>query len=451
MRNPHYAIHYAVRIFTAMNASKKLETATRIVRRLAKSGHTAYFAGGAVRDMLLGGEIEADIDIATSATPDTISRLFRRVIGVMLVVEDEIPFEVATFRADIGGADGRHPERVEFSDARSDAQRRDFTINGLFFDPLENRILDFVGGRQDLKNGLIRAIGRPEERFDEDYLRLLRAVRFSARFDFAVESRTWEAIRQAAAGIRNISAERIFQELSRMLTGPRPDKAVTLLNQTGLLAIVLPEVQALEGVEQPPEFHPEGDVFEHTLLALSFLRNPSQTLGWSTLLHDIGKPPTMTRADRIRFNNHHRVGALMAREVLRRLKAPRALIEQVFECIDNHMNFMNVRKMRLSTLKRFLARATLEDELQLHRADCLASHGDIENYTFLRQKQQEFALEQVRPDPLLSGRDLIALGYTPGPVFGRILAAAYDLQLEEQLHTPEEARAWAKRHGNEFL
>ncbi|MBD3391928.1 MAG: HD domain-containing protein [Chitinivibrionales bacterium] len=434
----------------------KVQTALRIVEILVENGYQAVFAGGYVRDMLLGCEYAGDIDIATSAAPQAVASLFPRVtgvgehFGVMLVIEGGVPFEVATFRSDVGVLDGRHPREVTFSSPEMDARRRDFTINGLFYDPLKNEVLDYVEGRRDLQAGLIRAIGDPGRRFKEDYLRLLRAVRFAARFDFRIDPETWSAMHDAAAGIEKVARERILQEITKTLQGPHPARAVGLLADSGLLAVILPEVEALKGVEQPEQFHPEGDVFSHTMKALSFLKSPSAVAAWSTLLHDIGKPATMTRTDRVRFNNHHRVGARMARRVLKRLRASRALIEDVCECIDKHMDFMNVTRMRLSTLKKFLARPTLDDELELHRVDCLASHGDLENYEFVLQKRAELADEEVRPDPLLTGRDLIELGFKPGPVFGRILQAAYDLQLDENLRTPEEARAWARQNRDSF-
>jgi poly(A) polymerase len=334
-----------------------------------------------------------DIDIATNAKPSAIASLFKKVVrvgehfGVMIVIEKNIPFEVATFRADKGISDGRHPQEVVFSDAQTDAQRRDFTINGLFYDPVKKEILDYVNGREDSEKGIIRTISVPQLRFEEDYLRLLRAVRFAARFSFTIEPATFSALKHNAGKISCVSAERIFQELNKMVMGPNPEVAFSLLEKSGLLAVILPEIQALKGVEQPKPFHPEGDVLSHTIKTLSYLRSPSQTLAWSALLHDIGKPATQSRTDRIRFNNHSRISAIMAKKILMRLKSSRALINTVYDCIDNHMNFINVTRMRLSTLKKFLCRPTFEDELELHRADCLASHGNIENYDFLRKKR----------------------------------------------------------------
>ncbi len=429
----------------------KEPAAYEIVKKLDESGHRALFAGGCVRDMLMGlPGANGDIDIATSAAPEAVRGLFPHVIpvgehfGVVIVMMGEIPFEVATFRRDKGGADGRHPDLVEFVGEREDAQRRDFTINGMFYDPVTETVLDYVGGREDLAAGVVRAIGDAGLRFTEDYLRLVRAIRFAARFGFAIEPGTWSALREKAAGIAKVSAERVFMELDKMLLGPHADAALALLHESGLLVLILPEVEKLVGVDQPPEFHPEGDVFLHTKRALSLLSSPTQVTAWSVLLHDIGKPAVMVVADRIRFSNHDHVGAAMARDLLRRLKAPGALTDAVVEVVDNHMNFINVTKMRLSTLKRFLSRPTLEDELEVHRVDCLASHGDVSNYTFIKQKQAELSVEEIRPPALISGKDLIALGLAPGPLFGTILREAYDVQLEGTHGSREEALAWVK-------
>jgi len=404
-----------------------------------------------VRDMLLGNAETGDVDIATSATPEDIVGIFSNVIpvgehfGVMIVVENGVPFEVATFRHDIGIADGRHPESVAFSDAKNDAFRRDFTINGMFFDPLKEQVLDYVGGQCDLEKKVVRAIGDPNLRFCEDYLRLLRAIRFGARFSFRIEECTWNALCARKEGIANVSAERIFQEINKMLIGANPQDAFKLLQSSGLLKIILPEVAAMAGVEQPPEFHPEGDVFEHTMLVLSQLEHPDSVLAWSALLHDIGKPPTFEVADRIRFNNHHRVGANMAKIILKRLRAPKNLIQSVYACIDNHMNFMNVRNMRQSTLKKFLSRETFPDELILHKADCLASHGGLENFTFLNDIFSQFKTDEIKPEPLITGKDLIVEGYTPGPLFGEILSAVYDLQLENAFQNKTDALLWIRK------
>jgi poly(A) polymerase len=431
--------------------NEKYLSAFSIIRHLAEKGYTAFFAGGYVRDKLMGLPCNGDIDIATNATPETISSLFANTVGVgeqfgvMIVVQNGIPFEVATFRSDLGISDGRHPGAVVFTDAEHDAMRRDFTINGMFYDPVGDVVIDYVSGLDDIKKGVIRSIGEPELRFKEDYLRMLRAIRFSARFNFRIEEKTWDALCRNAERIRAISPERIFAEVDKMLGQKNPGLSIELLYRAKLLKEILPEVDSLSGVEQPPEFHPEGDVFVHTVKALDMMReHPSQIASWSVLLHDIGKPPTMVRADRIRFNNHDKVGAQMAEKVLRRLRASNALIEGVEACVDNHMNFKNVTVMKLSTLKKFLSRATIQDELELHRADCLASHGDISNYDFVLDKFRDFKAEEIMPVPLIGGKELIALGFKPGPIFGQILSDVYDMQLEDKLENKEQAIIYVK-------
>lgn len=444
-------------IFPVMNSTseQKKHAALRILKKLVDNGFQALYAGGYVRDKVLGLPDSGDIDIATNARPETVSRLFGQTIsvgeqfGVIIVVMEGIPFEVATFRSDIGISDGRHPAEIVFTDARSDALRRDFTINGMFYDPISDKIIDYVSGLEDIQAGVIRAIGDPLQRFSEDYLRMLRAVRFAARFNFSIEKNTWEALKENAGKIVSISAERIFAELDKMLLQDRPEIAIELLDQSDLLKYVLPEISALKGVPQPPDFHPEGDVFIHTLKALKLMhKNPSSVTAWSVLLHDCGKPATFSLSDRIRFNNHDRVGAAISREVLKRLKASNHLVESVEACIENHMNFMNVTRMRLSTLKKLLSRPTIEDELELHRVDCLASHGNLDNYYFVKSRLESFEKEQIKPAPLISGRDLIEMGYKPGPVFGKILSEVYDLQLEEKISTREQALNHVKQSWN---
>jgi poly(A) polymerase len=428
------------------NTQGQYESAAQVVRTLRDRGFEAFFAGGWVRDRVMGAASGGDIDIATSAAPPDIRRIFTRTLGVgeqfgvIIVLEGGIPFEVATFRTDVGAADGRHPESVAYTDAKNDALRRDFTINGMFYDPITEEVTDYVGGRADIDARIVRAIGVPEQRFREDYLRMLRAVRFAARFDFGIEERTAEAIRENARGMEAISAERVYAEVSKILTGPNPCLGVELLRDTGLLRHILPEVDNLRGVEQPAQFHPEGDVFVHTVKTLSFLpENPSPALAWAALLHDIGKPATMTVTDRIRFNNHNVAGTKISANILKRLRAPNALAESVEAMVENHMNFMNVCKMRLSTLKKFLSRETIRDELLLHKADCLASHGELDNYRFVSEKLANFQPEEIKPKPFITGRDLIALGLKPGPIFGKILGIVYDLQLEEKVTSREEA------------
>lgn len=426
------------------------ETATRIVRRLREAGHEAYFAGGCVRDRLLGRPAH-DIDVATSAHPEDVQKLFPRTVavgaqfGVIIVLEEGGEFQVATFRADGVYIDGRRPESVTFTTAEGDALRRDFTVNGLFYDPLEDRVLDFVGGRDDLKAGLLRCIGTPADRFQEDKLRLLRGVRFAATLDFRIEPATWTALRDHAPSISAVSAERIRDELVKIFTHPSRVRGFDLLEESGLLEILLPEVTAMKGCEQPPEFHPEGDVFVHTRLMLSLLpAEVSVPLVFSVLFHDIGKPPTARRDEtgRIRFNGHESVSATMTEGIFHRLRFSNALAEATIAAVKNHMAFKDVQHMRVATLKRFLARPTIDDELELHRVDCLGSHGLLDNHAFLLAKREEFSREPLIPPPLVTGGDLIALGWKPGPFFKRILDAVQVRQLEGTLVSRESALEW---------
>lgn len=434
--------------------------ATSVVRRLTDSGHRALFAGGCVRDRLLG-RVPKDFDVATSAHPAEVQRAFPRTIpvgaafGVILVVEDAPPegetpiqVEVATFRRESGYADGRHPGQVDFTDEREDVLRRDFTVNGLLFDPLKDELLDYVGGRADLVAKIVRAIGNPDERFSEDRLRLLRAVRFAAQLDFELEPATREAVRRLAPQAAHLAAERIRDELSKMLTGPNPRRAFEDLKSTGLLAVVLPEVDALAGVSQPPEFHPEGDVWTHTLMLLGQLRNAPPTLAWGALLHDIGKPPTFTVSDRIRFNEHEKVGARMAAELLRRLRFPNETAERIVELVAQHMVFKDAPKMRPARLKRFLRQPHFDEHLDLHRIDCSASSGDLSAHAYCTQQLAELPPETLRPVRLLTGDDLLALGVPKGPRIGAILAEVEDLQLEGTLTSREDALEFVrKQHG----
>jgi poly(A) polymerase len=424
--------------------------AFKIVTRLRDNGFIAYYVGGWVRDLLLK-EKSTDIDIATSAHPEDVMRLFKMTVpvgvqfGVVLVIEDGVQFEVATFRSDGQYIDGRHPTAVHFSSPEEDAQRRDFTINGMFWDPVEKKVIDFVGGEKDLKQGIIRAIGDPKARFEEDKLRMLRAVRFSARFNFPIEKETYSAIKTLSSEIDAVSQERVRDELVKMLTGPDPAKSILLMDETGLLKVILPEIAALKGIEQPPEFHPEGDVFVHTVLMLKKINNADLILALAILFHDIGKPRTMKVTDRIRFSCHDAIGARMTEEIMRRLRFSNKEIEQVVQCVQNHMNIMHVKKMREGKLKRFIASETFVAELMLHKIDCEASHGMIDNYEFLVKKQEECAKEDLKPKPLLTGQDMITLGMKPGPHFKDILTEAYDLQLEGKITSKEEALNWFKR------
>ena len=424
-----------------------LELARQVVTQLKSSGHQAYFVGGCVRDLLLGGQPK-DYDVATDARPDQITALFPKAelvgahFGVVLVHNSGAHVEVATFRSDHAYEDGRHPVAVEFeTDPHQDVLRRDFTINALLLDPDRNEVLDFVGGQADLRNRLVRAIGDPETRFREDHLRLLRAVRFAARLNYQIEAETLGAIRRLHGLILRVSAERIRDELVRILTDGGARYGFELLDETGLLSDILPEVAAMKGVAQPPEYHPEGDVWTHTLMMLEQLRNPSATLALGVLLHDVGKPPTFRVAERIRFDGHVEKGVEMAEAILGRLRFSGDQIRQVTALVANHMRFKDAPQMKVSTLKRFLRLENFREHLELHRLDCVSSHGHLDNYELLKQKVQELPEEEIRPKPLITGADLIAAGYQPGPAFARILAVVEDAQLESRIQTREDAMA----------
>jgi poly(A) polymerase len=420
-----------------------------VVATLRASGFEAYIVGGAVRDRLLGRPAH-DVDVATNATPQQVQRCFPRTIpvgaafGVIIVLTDTIHTEVATFRAELGYHDGRRPDQVVYATAAEDVQRRDFTINALFYDPATSEVLDHADGLADLRRGVIRAIGEPAQRFAEDHLRLLRAVRFAARFDFALEPATAAAVAAHAGDIVRISAERILQELTKLLTGPRPDRAFALLDGTGLLAHVLPEIAACKGVAQPAQFHPEGDVWAHLLLILRTMVHPCPALAWGCLLHDVGKPPTFTlRPDgREAFPCHAEIGAPMAAAILRRLHASTELVDTVSALVLHHMTFKDVQRMRPATLRRLLARPTFALELELHRIDCSASNGMLDNYVFLLDQLHALANQPQLPPPLLNGRDVLAAGLRPGPLVGELLREAQDMQLAGTLTTRDEALAW---------
>jgi len=433
--------------------------ARAVVQRLQNAGFLAFYAGGCVRDALLGLPPK-DYDIATSARPKEVQALFPRTVavgahfGVICVLEGGYPFDVATFRSDEAYVDGRHPTAVTFSTPQLDAERRDFTINGMFFDPIRGAVIDYVHGREDLESGILRAIGDPAQRFREDRLRLLRGVRFAATFGFEVEPATWQAIRENAAEIHVVSAERIREELVRIFTSPTRVRGFDLLDASGLMAQILPEIEALKGCEQPPQFHPEGDVYVHTRRMLELL--PAQTsipLVFSVLFHDIGKPATYSldpAEGRIRFSGHDKVGAEMTVAVMERLRFSREEIDATAEAVTNHMIFKDVQSMRVSRLKRFMARPSFLDELELHRVDCASSHGMLDNYEFLLQKREEFASEPLIPPPLVNGRDVLALGWKPGPKIGEILEAVQTRQLEGTLTNREEALAWMKEEFPAF-
>ena len=441
-----------------MEESTAQIAAESIVDSLRAAGYEAYFAGGCVRDLLLGHE-PADFDVATDARPNTVLAVFPRTFavgahfGVVLVADSidgrEIVTEVATYRSDESYADGRRPESVRFSDsAKEDVQRRDFTLNGMLLDPqilretgdVNASVLDYVGGRADLSARLVRAIGDPEKRFEEDKLRMLRAVRFAARFDFEIEAGTEAAIRRAAPGIGVVSRERIRDEVTRMLTEGSARRGFELMDRTGLLREVLPEVDRLHGVEQPSEFHPEGDVWVHTMMVIEQLpAGVSPTLAWGALLHDVGKPATFQRGPgRIRFNGHVEVGVRIAEDILRRLRFSNDQTAQIVALIENHMRFGDVAKMKGSTLKRFFRLPEFPEHLALHRMDSTASHGDLSLYDFAKQRYEAVPEAEVRPVLLVTGRDLIEAGYKPGPQFKELLAVAEDAQLEGRIRTKEE-------------
>ena len=434
-----------------------------IVRTLRARGHQAYLVGGCVRDLLLGRE-PADYDVSTDATPAEVMKLFPETyavgaqFGVVLIpcphpdgdlanVAASGVVEVATFRSDVGYSDGRHPDEVRFSkDPREDVERRDFTINGLMLDPETDEVRDFVGGRKDIEAQLVRTIGDPERRFGEDKLRMLRAVRFAARFDYAIAPLTLVAIQKFAGDIHQVSSERVRDELTKMLTEGKARQAFLLLDETGLLPEVLPEISAMKDVEQPPQYHPEGDVFVHTLLLLQNLPHPCPPrLAWGALLHDVGKPPTFRVApDRIRFDGHVEVGVKMAEVICRRLRFSNDDTEQVLALVNNHMRFADVTRMKESTLKRFLRLPRFDEHLELHRMDCQSSHGDLSLYKFAKEKFESIPPGAIRPALLVSGDDLIAEGYAPGPQFKEILSAVEDAQLEGEVTTAADAMSFVR-------
>jgi poly(A) polymerase len=458
-----------------------------VVVTLRRRGYQAYLVGGCVRDLLLGRQ-PADYDVATDATPDEVMRVFPDTyavgahFGVVLVPipeeqrtanslnnksstevseictapeesarghDHKACVEVSTFRRDVGYSDGRHPDEVRFShDPQEDVERRDFTINGLLLDPVKNEVLDYVGGQKDLKTKTIRAIGDPRIRFAEDKLRMLRGVRFAARFEYEIEPATFAAIEQLALEIHQVSRERVRDELTRMLTEGHARRAFELLDEGRLLPEVLPEIEAMKGVEQPPEFHPEGDVYLHTLLILEKLPRPcAATLAWGALLHDVGKPATFRRAaDRIRFDNHVEVGVKMAEAICRRFHFSKNETEQILALVENHMRFGDVERMKASTFKKFIRLPRFDEHLELHRLDCESSHRSLRLYDFTREQMAELPPHAVRPTALIGGKDLIAAGYSPGPLFKEILGAVEDGQLEGRLQTKADALRFVRDH-----
>ena len=437
----------------SMKTSCMEEAARKVAERLRDRGHIAYFAGGCVRDMVRG-LTPKDYDIATDARPENVQALFPRTyavgvhFGVIIVLEDGFQFEVATFRSDEAYIDGRHPSAVHFSSPEQDARRRDFTINGMFFDPVSDKVIDLVGGQADIGAKLVRAIDEPAQRFAEDRLRMLRAVRFAAALGYQIDKRTWDALVANAPSINQISAERIRDEVVRIFLSSNRVRGWDLLDVSGLMSAILPELQAMKGVLQPEQFHPEGDVFVHTRLMLSLLpEKVSVPLVFAVLFHDVAKPVTarVDETGRIRFNEHDRIGAEMTEAIMRRLRFSGAEIEATVEMVRQHMVFKDAPKMRVAKLKRFMARPTFDDELELHRVDCESSHRMLDNYEFLLVKREEFANEPIIPPPLVRGDDLIALGLKPGPRFGEILEAVETRQLEGSLQTRDEALEWVKQ------
>ena len=444
-------------------ASQK-EKALKIIQTLQNKGYIALFAGGCVRDELLGREPK-DFDVATDAYPEEVEELFPKTLpigkafGVIAVIEGGDLVEVATFREEVGTLDGRHPETIMFSAAKEDALRRDFTINGMFYDPVKEQLHDYVHGKRDLKSRIITAIGNPEERFQEDHLRMFRAVRFAHNLDFALDPKTEEAIQKMAHLIEKISAERIEAELTRMLTdSAKPGDALKHLHKLGLLKFILPELVPMVGQEQPPQFHPEGDVFEHTCMMLD-LMNEDRTdaatyspreIAYTVLLHDVGKPPTASIGpgtdgeDRIRFDGHASVGARMAEEILIRLKFPNVEKKSITTAVSGHMRFMDVQNMRASKLRQLIGAKTFDLEMELHRIDCLGSHGMLDNFDFVRNYQQEMADEPILPKPFITGKDLMDLGIGEGKLIGRILKEAYEGQMEERFACKEDILVWVK-------
>ena len=469
-----------LRIRAGVQMSRQFEEALRVLEKLRGAGYEAYLAGGCVRDLLLGRE-PADYDVATSATPEVVLGMFERTFavgahfGVVLVAPKDsgVGFvtEVATFRSDGAYSDGRRPDVVRYTNSpEEDVKRRDFSINGMLLDPLRvcsqgltpaihveingraapalpgesdlrAAVLDYVGGLADLDAGVVRAIGRAELRFEEDHLRMLRAARFAARFGFELEVGTEHAIRSLAKKVHEVSRERVRDELTKMLTEGQARRAFELLDQTGLLIEVLPEIARMKGVEQPPQFHPEGDVWIHTLMLLEQLQpGCSPTLAWGALLHDVGKPSTFKRAtDRIRFDGHVEVGVAMAGEICRRLRFSNEETRQILALVENHMRFMDAKRMKESTLKRFFRLPAFEEHLALHRMDCIAGSGFLENWEFMREVWQAMPEETVKPKPLITGRELIAAGYRPGPEFKEMLRLVEDAQLEGAIESAEEA------------
>jgi len=435
----------------------KRQEAARIVLQLRDAGFEAYFVGGCVRDFMMG-VVPADYDIVTSALPDQVMALFNRTVGigakfgVVAVIVEGHSFEVATFRSDEAYIDGRRPSNVHFTCAKEDVFRRDFTVNGLLMDPVTGEITDYVDGLADIGGKIIRTIGDPDKRFQEDHLRMLRAIRFTANLNFTLDSSTQESIAKNVAQIQTISAERIQDELNKLLTRGGARRGLELMAQTEMLREILPEVDDMQGVEQPPRFHPEGDVWQHTLMMMEILSKDKKTsansvLAWGTLFHDVGKPVSRTEDENgVHFYGHVQYGGKIAEEIMQRLKFSRAQREAVLDLILQHMNFMNVQKMRPARLKRFLRMPDFDLHLKLHRLDCLASHGMLDNYEFCRNQLENLTVEELHPPRLLTGDDLIALGFTPGKIIGEILRVLEDEQMEGRISSQDEAKIFVEKN-----
>jgi len=432
-------------------SSELLDVAKEVVIQLRNAGHKAYCVGGCARDTLLN-IAPKEYDITTSATPEEVSKIFPHTVpigvsfGVILVIIGHYQFEVATFRKDQSYSDGRHPDNVTYStEEQEDVLRRDFTINGMLYDPIEEKAIDYVNGMDDLENKIIRTIGDPYERLNEDKLRMMRAVRFSSRHNFELDTNTFQAIRKLAPEIMQVSSERIRDEIIKIISQENPGRGLKMLSESCLLKYVLPDIEIMKGVEQPPQFHPEGDVFVHTCLVLDKLHQNeggviSPELAIGALLHDVGKPPTFSVSDRIRFNGHDRLGAEMSKRICRELKFSNKQIETIYSLVREHLKFKDVFKMKKSTLKRFIGMPHFEEHMALHLADCQASHGLLGAYDFIMKKFREFEEEEIKPAPLISGKELIEMGYKPGPIFSEILDFVEEAQLEGEIADEEDAR-----------
>ena len=424
-------------------------TALEVIKTLSDAGFESYIVGGAVRDLLIKKNPK-EYDICTSATPSEINKIFKKSklvgqsFGVSIVLQNQYAFEIATFREDFDYLDGRHPDKVKYTkNVKNDIQRRDFTVNGLLLDPLRNKVIDYCDGISDLKNKIIRTIGDPLERFSEDYLRILRAIRFSNQLNFEIEKKTSQAMQELSQKVVNISIERVRDEISKILLSTSPGKGIRLLDKYHILNIFLPEILEMKNVQQPPDFHPEGDVFVHTCLVLDKLSESisenSIEVVYGALFHDIGKPDTYAKTDRIRFNRHEYVGAIKAEKICKRLKFSNKQTELIVSLVKEHMKFGNIKNMKKSTFKKFVSIENFNDHLKLHKADCLGSHGDLSLFDFTFQKLDQLNNEQILPKPFINGNDLIDLGIKPGPSYKSILSEIFDDQLEGNIKTRDEA------------